>query len=89
MSPWDWQEIIGTIGFFLLIATVITVSIWQLAATRRAKVGMAREGEYRTIADKGVLVHEAIERQLAELGGRLAEMHSRLHALERVLKEVD
>ncbi len=50
---------------------------------------MAREGEYRTIADKGVLVHEAIERQLAELGGRLAETHSRLHALERALKKVD
>lgn len=89
MSPWDWQEIIATIGIFFLVAIVITVSIWQLASTRRAKVVLARESEYRNIADKAVLVHEAIDRQLAELGGRLAEMHSRLQALERVLKEVD
>lgn len=89
MSATDWQEIIGTIGFFLLIAIVIVVAIWQFASTRRAKVILAREGEYRRIADRSLLVQEAVERQLTELGGRVAEMQTRLQTLERVLKEVE
>lgn len=89
MSSSDWQEVIGTIGVFLLVTVVITVSIWQLASTRRAKAMLAREDEYRKIADRTVLVQETTERHLAELGGRLAEMQSRLQALERVLKDVE
>lgn len=89
MSTTDWQEIIGTIGIFSLIAIVIVVSIWQFASTRRAKIVLAREDEYRRIADRSLLVQESVERQLAELGGRVAEMQTRLQTLERVLKEVE
>jgi hypothetical protein len=85
MSSSDWQEIIGTIGFFALISLVI----WQLAATWRARSQLAREKEYRTIADRSVLVQEGTERQLTEISGRLTEMQARLKSLERVLKEVE
>lgn len=89
MSTSDWQEIIGTIGVFLLVTTAVTVTIWQLAATRRAKAQVARENEYRTIADKALALQESTERQLAEIGGRLAEVQTRMTSLERVLKEVE
>ncbi len=89
MSATDWQEIIGTIGVFSLIAIVIVVSIWQFASTRRAKIVLARESEYRRIADKSLLVQESVERHLAELGGRVAEMQTRMQTLERLLKEVE
>ncbi|CAL9327154.1 hypothetical protein [Streptomyces sp. SudanB182_2057] len=89
MSSSDWQEIIGTIGVFALITVVIAVGIWQLAATWRAKAQLAREKEYRTIADRAVLVQEGMERQLAEINGQLTEMRGRLESLERVLSEVE
>ena len=89
MSSTDWQEIIGTIGAFVLVSTVIVVSIWQVASTVRARAVLARESEYKKLADKAVLVQESTERQLAELGGRLAEMQSRLQSFERILKDVE
>ena len=85
MSANDWQEIVGVIGVFALIIVII----WQLAATWRAKAQLAREKEYRTIADRSVLVQEGTERQLAEISERLTEIQSRLKSLERVLTEVD
>ncbi|MCK9921191.1 hypothetical protein MXD61_04615 [Frankia sp. AgPm24] len=89
MSGTDWQEVTGVIGFFLLVTAVITVTIWQLAATWRAKAVLARENEYRAIADKAVLFQEGAERQLAELVGRLAEIQTRLQSVERILKDVE
>jgi hypothetical protein len=85
----DWTEVVGTIGVFALVISVVTVGMWQLAATWRARVVLARESEYRTLADRSTLVQESTERQLAELGGRLAEVQTRLQSVERVLKEVE
>jgi hypothetical protein len=69
--------------------TVITVSIWQLASTWRAKAQLAREKEYRTIVDRAVLVQEGTGRELTEISGRLVEMQTRLESVERILKEVE
>jgi hypothetical protein len=89
MTGHDWSEVVGTIGVFALVISVVTVGIWQLAATWRARAVLAREREYRTIADRSALVQESTERQLAEIGGRLAEMQTRLQSVERVLKDVE
>ncbi|WP_406300108.1 hypothetical protein OG948_33700 [Embleya sp. NBC_00888] len=96
MSSSDWQEIIGVIGVFALVTSVITVGIWQLAATWRAKAQLARESEYRSIADRAVLVQEGTERQLTAITdqlkqtkGQLETVHERLESVERILKEVE
>ena len=82
MSDTDWQEVIGTIGIFILVTSVIVVSIWQVAATARARAVLAREKEYRQLADRAVVVQEATERQLGE-------MQARLTSVERLLKDVE
>jgi hypothetical protein len=89
MTGHDWSEAIGTFGVFALVISVLVVGMWQFGATWRARAVLARENEYRLIADKAVLVQESTERQLAEVGGRLAEMQTRLQTLERVLKDVE
>jgi hypothetical protein len=89
MTANDWSEVVGTFGVFALVIAVAVVAIWQGAATWRARAALAREQEYRTLADRSALVLESTERQLAEIGGRLAEMQSRLQSVERVLKDVE
>ena len=89
MKATDWQEVIGTIGLFALVLTVVTLLIWQIGATWRAKAVLARQDEYRALASKAVLVQENTERHLAEQGRTLAEMHSRLQVLERILKDAE
>ncbi|WP_326564476.1 hypothetical protein [Micromonospora peucetia] len=89
MSEHDWTEVVGAIGIFALLLSVITVTIVQVAKTRRARVVGAREEEYRRLAESAVQAQEANGRVLAALDGRLGVMESRLVSVERVLKEVD
>ncbi len=89
MSSNDWQELLGVIGVFVLLTSVATVSIWQFAATSRAKALLARESEYRSLADKAVVVQEGTERRLTEITGQLVEVQTRLKSLELILKDVE
>ncbi|MCX4387009.1 hypothetical protein OG777_08715 [Micromonospora peucetia] len=89
MSEHDWTEVVGAIGIFALLLSVITVTIVQVAKTRRARVVGACEEEYRRLAESAVQAQEANGRVLAALDGRLGVMESRLVSVERVLKEVD
>ena len=89
MNWHQWQEVIAVIGVFVLLTAVVTVSIWQFAATWRAKAALAREHEYRALLDRAVTAQENSERRLAELDGRLADVQSRVHSVELILKEVE
>ncbi|WNV90395.1 hypothetical protein [Umezawaea sp. Da 62-37] len=89
MNWHQWQEVIAVIGVFVLLTAVITVGIWQFAVTWRAKAALAREHEYRALVERVVTAQENSERQLADLDGRLADMQSRVHSVERILKEVE
>ncbi|GAB3875340.1 hypothetical protein GCM10029964_019270 [Kibdelosporangium lantanae] len=60
---------------FVLLTTVITVTVWQLAATRRARAAAIRDQEFRLIAERAVASQESTERRLAEI--------------ERILREVE
>ncbi|WP_086822906.1 hypothetical protein [Streptomyces sp. NRRL B-24572] len=82
MSGSDWTEVVGAAGLFLLITIVITVVVWQLGATHRAKAALAREGEYRRLAEAAVDVQQRTERQLEKV-------RERLESMERILKEVE
>ena len=89
MGGHDLAEAVGAFGMFTLFTSVITVTIWQLAATRRAKVLVIREQEYRRIAEEAVTAQRSTEQLLTELNGRLAEMQSRMESLERILQTVE
>jgi TolA-binding protein len=89
MSGQDWTEVVGAIGLFALITTVISVTIVQLAATWRAKAALAREAEYRKLAEVAVQTQEAAERRLAGLDERFGQMQDRLASIERILKQVE
>ena len=85
----DWMEVAGAAGLFLLVTTVITVIIWQLAATWRAKAALGREEVYRKLAEEAVRAQESIDRRLDDLSERLKTMDGRMASLERILKEVE
>jgi hypothetical protein len=89
MKATDWQEVIGTIGLFALVLTVVGAVVWQLGVRLRAKVGSPREDEYRELARSAVQVQENTERQLAEQGRTLAEMNARLQVVEAILKDAE
>jgi nitrate/nitrite-specific signal transduction histidine kinase len=89
VSGQDWTEVVGAIGLLTLIITVISVTIVQVAKTWRARATLAREAEYRKLAETAVRTQEATERQLADLGERFEQMQTRLASIERILKQVE
>ncbi|MFF3668734.1 hypothetical protein [Microtetraspora malaysiensis] len=89
MNEHEWQEVIGTIGVFVLITAVIVTVIWQFAISWRAKAQLAREAEYKKIAESVAASQEDIGRQLAEINDRLSALRDRTDAIELVLTDVE
>lgn len=89
MDGHGWTEVVGAFGLFALVTTALTTVIWQFTATRRAKVQMVRELEYRKLAESATAAQQGTEERLKEIGERLAEMQGRMDALERILQTVE
>lgn len=89
MSGQDWTEVVGAIGLFALVITVIVVTVTQLTAVWRAKAALSREAEYRKLAEVAVRAQEANERLFADLVQRSEQTQARLSSIERILKQVE
>jgi hypothetical protein len=85
----DLTEVVGAIGLFALVITVITTIVKQVGATTRAKAALAREQEYRRLAETAVRAQDETERRLAGLSEGVGQMQDRLASIERVLKQVE
>ncbi|MEV4753991.1 hypothetical protein AB0J86_02595 [Micromonospora sp. NPDC049559] len=89
MDGHELTEVVGAVGIFTLLTTVIAVTIVQIARTWRAKALLAREQAYQQLAENAANGQQETARQLAELGDRLVSMEARMAKLERVLQEVE
>ncbi|MFG1897707.1 hypothetical protein ACGFIP_27215 [Micromonospora zamorensis] len=89
MSEHDWTEVVGAIGIFALIISVFTVTVVQLAKTRRTRLELARADDYRRLAETAAQAQAENARLLAAMDGRLGGMETRMTTLERVLLEVE
>ena len=89
MSSSHLSELAGVIGMFILITTVVTVTIWQVATTRRLKAQLAHAEPFQRLATEAAHRERETGRQLTELGGQLSDVQKRLTALEELLKDVE
>jgi hypothetical protein len=89
VSGQDLTEVVGAIGLFALLITVIVVTVTQLTAVWRAKAALSREAEYRKLAETAVQAQQANERLLADLVQRSEQTQARLGSIERILKQVE
>lgn len=80
------------ITFVLVLATLgvvlLTVVIWQLFVTWRARAALAREDEYRKLAERSIATQEQIAQELARAVEGLSDVRGRVTEMERMLKEV-
>ncbi|MBY8875571.1 hypothetical protein K7640_27450 [Micromonospora sp. PLK6-60] len=83
------DRIIEEIAIVLVVGAVGVAVIWQLGVSRRARAALARDTDYRKIAERAVAAQEATDGRLADVTGRLTEMNLRVAAIERVLKDAE
>ncbi|MBQ0984635.1 hypothetical protein KBZ10_08920 [Streptomyces sp. F63] len=89
MNSRGWQEVIGAVGIFGMVIVIVTIVVWNMAATWRARAILARDYEYRTLAEKSTRSQDAIEQKLTEIDEHLADLRTRVQSVERVLKEIE
>lgn len=89
MSGNDWAQVVGAAGLFLLVTVVVSTAIVQLAATARAKAALAREQEYRQLAEAAVAAQKTIADRLEALAEQSDLSRQRLSAIERILADVE
>lgn len=89
MTYHGWQEVIGAIGIFGMAIVVVTIVVWNLAATWRARSILARDYAYRRLAEQAVHHQDTIDRRLAGIDERLTDVQTRMRSVERILKEVE
>jgi hypothetical protein len=84
----SWPEAAIAIVGIVFVTTVLTVVIWQIFGTWRARVSVAREAAYRQLADEATAVQRRMAEGLERAAAELSELRARTTELERMLKEV-
>ncbi|TDC72703.1 hypothetical protein E1193_27155 [Micromonospora sp. KC606] len=68
---------------------MVVAAVARIAPTWRARAQVARDQEYRALAERSARIQEDMSRQLAAISGRLTEVEGRMTSVERVLKDVE
>ena len=89
MNEHEWQEVIGTIGMFVLLITVVISLIWRSAFIKRAKLQGAQDDRYLKLAERSDENQARTAEQLAALNERLARLETSSASIEETLKVVE
>jgi hypothetical protein len=76
------------IAMFLSIGAVVGLIVWQLFATWRARMSVAREDAYRSLAEESTRSQQRVADRLESVATELSDIRQRTAELERLLKEV-
>ncbi|WUH99844.1 hypothetical protein OHR68_41215 [Spirillospora sp. NBC_00431] len=74
---------------FIVVGAVAIVLIWQVFATWRAKVQLAREDAYRKLAERSITTEMETREDLLRISENLADLQKRMMSIERVMREID
>jgi hypothetical protein len=75
--------------FFPAAAAVLIFFMKYVSAVLQARVRLAQDEAYRAIATKAASAQAETAAAVSALGSTLADIQSRMTALEKILKEVE
>jgi len=83
-----WPEATVAVGGIALVTAIVVVAIWQVFASWRARMSVAREDAYRKLAeDSAGSQHRMVEQQEA-MATDIASLKSKVDGIEKLLREV-
>ncbi|MGH3006354.1 MAG: hypothetical protein ACRDOS_10765 [Gaiellaceae bacterium] len=85
----SWADASIAIVGILFVTTVIVAVVWQVFATWRARMSVAREEAYRKLAEDSTEAQRKTAAELEKAVTELAHLRSQTNELERVLKAVE
>jgi hypothetical protein len=80
--------VVAVSGVFLALTVVASLIIWQVGATWRARMSVAREAAYQQLATEATQAQSRTANAVELTNVTLNDVRTRLTEIERVLKEV-
>ncbi len=74
-------------GLLVLLTVLIVVVLWQVFATKRAKLSVDRKEEYRTLAERSTAAQQSTAEEQRKISEDLGDLRTRVSAIEKLLRE--
>ncbi|HZN19485.1 MAG TPA: hypothetical protein VFB84_15090 [Micromonosporaceae bacterium] len=84
-----WPEAAAGIAAITLLGMIVAVVIWQAGTLWRARMMVAREEAYRSLAEQATQVQQRTVQQLEQVRAELSGLRERSDEMRRVLTEVE
>lgn len=88
LAQTSWPDAAVAIVGILFITVVLTAAIWQIFATAKARMTVAREEAYKRLAEEAVQAQSKAAEELGRASAELTQIRRQTGELERMLKEV-
>lgn len=85
----EWPGALIAVAGIAMITAIIVVGVWQIFASWRARVSVAREDAYRKLAEQSVTTQEQILEEQKRVANHLTDVRTRVENIERILREVE
>ena len=80
----------------ILVALAMVVGAWQFSASRKARVALTRDTDYRRLAEEyrrlaelAVTAQEHTDLKLGEVNAQLDYLREQMSSLQKILKDVE
>lgn len=83
-----WGMAFG-MGVLILGTIILTVFMWQMFVTYRARAALTRETEYKKLVGQATMAEKRSVAEQERTATELGEVKQRLANIERLLKEVE
>ena len=80
--------VVAVAGVFVALTVIASLIIWQVGATWRARMSVAREAAYQQLAVEATQAQSRAANAVELANVTLNDLRARLTEIERVLKEV-
>lgn len=88
LAQTSWPDAAVAIVGILFVTVVLTAAIWQIFATAKARLSVAREEAYKRLADEAIQSQSRTSEELVRATAELTQIRRQTGELERMLKEV-
>jgi hypothetical protein len=84
----DWPEAMIAVGGIAMVTIIAAIAIWQVLASWRARMSVAREEAYRKLAEESNANQERVLAQQQTIATDLSGLREKVEGIEKMLRDV-
>lgn len=85
----EWPDAMIALGGIAMVTIIVAVVVWQLLASWRARMSLAREDAYQKLAEESAQMQKTMADDQRRMAEQLDSVNTRLASIERILQQVE